>query len=47
MAYLLQPHGLQSVRLLVRGVLQAGALERAAVPSPRGSLGPRDQTRVF
>ena len=46
MSCLLQPLGLQSVRLLVHGVLQARILERAAMPFSRGSSRPKDQTHV-
>ena len=39
-------HGLWPTRLLAHGILQARALEWAAMPSSRGSSGPRDRTRI-
>ena len=42
----LPPHRLQHARLLYVGILQARILERAALPSSKGSSQPRDQTQV-
>ena len=43
----LRPHGLYSLPdSSVHGILQAGILEWAAVPSSKGSSRPRDQTLV-
>ena len=42
----LQPHRLESARLLCPGILQARILEWVAVPFSRGSSWPRDWTLV-
>ena len=43
---LLQPHGLQPVRILCRGISQARILEWVAISSSRGSSQARDQAPV-
>ena len=42
----LQPFRLQLARLLCHGILQARILQWVAMPSSRGSSGPRGQTHV-
>ena len=42
----LRPHGLETPGSSVRGILQIRILESVAIPSSRGSSGPKDQTRV-
>ena len=42
----LRPHGLQTARPSIHGILQARTLEWTAIPFSRGSSWPSDQTHI-